>query len=105
MQKTREIACQMGKRVHSNADSYPKSDYLVEINVVVERYDVAELGSASQPCDGVSADGEEDDGHVELEGLGGAFGGGDAVAHDVEDGAVLVLDEFPGEKAGADSEP
>ena len=63
------------------------------------------LGSASQPCDGVSADGEEDDGHVEFEGLGGAFGSGDAVAHDVEDCAVLVLDEFPGEKAGADSEP
>ena len=63
------------------------------------------MGSASQPCDGVSADGEKDDGHVEFEGLGGAFGSGDAIAHDVEDGAVLVLDEFPGEKAGADSEP
>lgn len=79
--------------------------YLVEIEVVVEGDGVAELGLVADPGDGVAADGEENEGHVELEGLGGALGGADAVAHDVVDGAVAVLDELPGEEARADAEP
>lgn len=92
----------MGKRVYSNAEGYSESDHLMEVDVVVEGDDDAELGSASEPCDGVSADGEEDEGHIEFQGLGGALGGGDAVPHDFEHFAVLVLNELPGKETGAD---
>ncbi|XP_057973726.1 disease resistance protein RPV1-like [Malania oleifera] len=41
--------------------------------------DDAELGATAEESDGVPANGEEDEGHVELESLGGALGGGAVV--------------------------
>lgn len=79
--------------------------YLVKIEVVIEWNNQSQLGPGPEPSYGIPADGEEDDGHVEFEGLGGALGGGDTIAHDMKDGTMTVLDKFPGEEAGADGEP
>lgn len=48
--------------------------YLVKVDVVVKRYKEAQLGGP-EPSDGVPANRQEDESHVELEGLGCAFSG------------------------------
>lgn len=77
----------------------------MEVDVVIEGDDGAELGARTEPGDGVPANGEEDEGHVELGGLGTALGDADAVAHDVERRVALVRHELPGEEAGVDGQP
>lgn len=77
---------------------------LVEVDVVVKRDETGEGGGAEE-SDGDAADGEEDEGHVELEGLGGALGGEEAVAHDGEGGLVFVLEELPEEEGEHGGDP
>lgn len=77
---------------------------LVEVDVVVEWQGTGEAGGA-QPGNGVPAHWEEDESHVKLQRLGGALGGGEAVAHDVERVPVAVLYEFPGEEPRHESDP
>lgn len=79
--------------------------YLMEIDIVIKRDNRAKLGLTPEPSNGVPTNREKDDGHVELKSLGGAFGGGDAVAHDMEDGSMAVLNELPGEESSANGEP
>lgn len=77
----------------------------MEVDIVIKRDNSAKPGLTPEPSDGIPTNREKNNGHIELERLGGAFGRGDAVAHDMKDGAVAVLDEFPGEESGADGEP
>lgn len=77
----------------------------MEVDIVVKRDNSAKLGLTPKPSNSIPTNREKDDGHVELEGLGGALGRGDTVAHDMEDGSIAVLDELPGEEAGANGEP
>ena len=81
------------------------SSYLVEVNIVIEGNHKSQLGLASKPSNGISTHRKKNQGHVELQGLGRTLGGGHAISHDLEHSPVLVLDEFPCEKAGADGEP
>lgn len=76
----------------------------MEVDVVVQWQGAGEAGGA-QPGDGVPAHREEDEGHVKLQGLGGALGGGDTVAHDTERVPVAVLYEFPGEEPSHEGDP
>lgn len=77
----------------------------MKINVVIKRNHYSQLGLASKPSNGISTNGQENEGHVELECLGGALSGGDTVPHDIEHRPILVLNELPGKEAGADGEP
>lgn len=79
--------------------------YFVEVEIVVEGEGGAEPGLVAEPGDGVAADGEEDEGHVELEGLGGALGHAHAVAHHLENLSVPVLDVFVSEEGSHDCNP
>lgn len=70
----------------------------MKIDVIVEGNE--EPGSSgAKPGQHVPANGQEDEGHVELESLGGPFGGGQAIAHDLECRSVPVLVEFPSKEA------
>lgn len=77
----------------------------MEVNIVIKRDNSAKLGRTPEPSNGIPTNREKNNGHIELEGLSGALGGGDTVAHDMEDGPTAVLDELPGEKSGANGEP
>lgn len=70
---------------------------LVEGNAVVKGEEEPGPGCA-EPSEGVAADGEEDEGHVELQRLRGALGGGKAISHHGERRTVAVLRELPGEQ-------
>lgn len=76
----------------------------MEVDVVVEGDETGEGGGAEEG-DGDAADREEDEGHVELERLGGALGSEEAVAHDGEGGLVFVLEELPEEEGEHGGEP
>jgi len=76
----------------------------VEVYVVVERHDLAERGGP-QPCERVPAHRQQYERHVELEGLGGALGDADAVAHHLEHRAPPVLDELEYEEGDVEGAP
>lgn len=77
----------------------------MEIDGVIERYDRVDPTTSAKPRHCVTAHGEENEGHVELERLGGALGGAQAVPHDLEGQPVAVLHEFPSEQRNAGGEP
>lgn len=79
--------------------------YLVKVDVIIEGDDRADPTAGAEPRDCVPADGEENHGHVELEGLGGPFGGAEAVTHDLERHPVPVLNELPREQCHANRQP
>lgn len=79
--------------------------YLVEVEIVIERDHHAEFGLVPEPCDGVPADWEKNQSHVELGQFCTTFGNADAVAHNVEHGSLPVLVELPGEKADHGDQP
>ena len=100
----REVAGHVHHDVDESRGRNGQRDQLVEVDVVVERDDAAEkrrpeLGESSP------ADGEEDERHVELEGLGGAFGQAEAPAHDLVRRSVLILVVLPGEEDDVDCDP
>jgi hypothetical protein len=78
--------------------------YLVEVDVVVKGYDLPERRRPER-SQRVPADGQQNERHVELKRLGGALGDADAVAHDLERGAALILLELVHEQADVDSKP
>lgn len=77
----------------------------MEVDVVVEGYDRANPAVGAEPCHRVPADGEQNNSHIELQCLGGPFGGAEAVAHDLIRHPVAVLDELPREECDAHDEP
>ena len=73
------------------------------------RYSIRELLLktilASKPSDGVPANWEKNEGHVELESLGCTLSSTDTISHDMEHITILVLEELPNEEANAYTEP
>lgn len=76
----------------------------MEVNVVIKGNEKAKA-CGTKPGDGIPAGGQEDESHVELEGLGRALGSKQAVAHDLKRGLVFVLEELPEEQTHQDSYP
>lgn len=76
----------------------------MKVDVVVERDEEAGSGGA-QPSKSVAADGEQDEGHVELESLGSALSSGETITHNLEGRLVPILEEFPGEQASHGHRP
>ena len=78
--------------------------HLVEVYVVVERHDLAER-SGPEPRQRVPAHWEQYERHVELEGLCGAFGDADAVAHHLKHCTPPVLNELEYEEGNVEDTP
>lgn len=72
--------------------------YLVEVYVVVEG-NKRPGSSGPEPRQGIPADGQEDESHVELQSFCCPLGRRQAIAHDAKCRHVPVLDELPGEEA------
>lgn len=77
----------------------------MKVDVVIKGDHHSKLGPAPEPSDGVSADRQQDQGHVELKSLGATLSCSDTIAHDMEHSTVLVLDELPSEKCCANGKP
>lgn len=77
----------------------------MEVEIVIKRDDEGELGLITEPGDGVAADGEENECHVELERLCSAFSCAHTVTHDVVHSPASVLNELPREQCEAYEEP
>jgi len=105
VQQPREVAREVRHSVQRDADGDAPGHHLVEVDVVVERDGGAESCPGPEPGDGVPADGEQDERHVELGGLGAALGDADAVAHHVERRVAAVRGELPGEERRVDGQP
>ena len=76
----------------------------MEVDVVVERERPGEA-SRTEPRNRVTADGEKDQSHVELESLCSALGCGQAVPHHLERVHVSVVNELPSEEPHHDRNP
>lgn len=74
-----------------------KKEYLMEVDVVIKRYNIRKLGRP-EPSYGVSTDGQENKCHVELQGLGRTFGCEKTVTHDMKNILFLVLNKLPREE-------
>lgn len=68
--------------------------YLMEVDVVIERYNIRQLGRP-EPSYSVSANGQEYESHVELQSLSRTFGRGKTVTHNVKSIFLLVLNKLP----------
>lgn len=99
-----EVAGHVCERVDCCGDCDGQRHDLVEVDVVIEGYDMAER-SGPERRQRVPADGQQDEGHVELEGLGSALGNADTVSHHLERGSALVLLELVHEQGEVDSQP
>lgn len=73
------------------------SVYLVKIDIVVEWYKISQPGRP-YPSDGISTYGQQNDSHVELQGLSRTLSRKETVAHDIVGLLMLVLEELPREK-------
>lgn len=73
----------------------------MKIDIVVKRYKVSQFGGP-EPSNGVSTDGHENEGHVELQGLSRTFSRGKTITHDFEGTSILVLTELPCEQSNHD---
>jgi hypothetical protein len=78
--------------------------YLMEVDVIVKRYNIGQLGRP-EPSYGVSANGQEYKCHVELQGLSPAFGCGKTVTHYMESILSLILNKLPREEPNHDAYP
>ena len=76
----------------------------MKVDIIVKRHKVANP-SVPQPSDYVPTNRQQNESHVELQRLCGAFGGEEAITHDVEGLFVLVLYELPSEQAYHDQYP
>lgn len=77
----------------------------MEVEIVIEGNYGVHPPMLAKPCNCVSANGKENESHVELQGLRGSLGSGEAVAHDLESCSVAVLNEFPRKEHRAHSQP
>lgn len=76
----------------------------MEVDVVIKGNEEAEAG-ITKPGDGIPADRQENESHIEFEGLSRALSSQQTVAHDVICCLVLVLEELPEEQPHHDSYP
>lgn len=76
----------------------------MKIDIVVKRYKISQP-SRPYPSDGISTYGQQNDSHVELQGLSRTLSREKTVAHDLVGVRVLVLEELPREKPDQDHNP
>lgn len=76
----------------------------MKVDIVVERYEEPR-SRRSQQCQYVTANREQDYGHVELERLRGSFSRSQAIAHNEKCRLLPVLKELPSEEADHSRNP